>query len=449
MPLQDKKASRIFLHKNHIIRHSMKKTLSSVLLLIVAVSAFAQSAYDEILENPQKAGGLYYLYPVTTSLNTKAPKGYEPFYISHYGRHGSRYLVSDEEYSTPYVTFKKAEENGALTAKGKDLAKRLEAAWKDARGRSGELTQIGVRQHHDIAQRMYKAFPQVFKGNPAITARSTTVMRCAHSMAAFCEGLKELNPNLDIPRESGRRYMSYMANTTEQASYFNRGDGPAAKRTAEFEKEIVKPERLMTEMFTDSAYAANIDARKLMLNLFRIAIDLPNTEAGITIDDIFTPQEIYDLWQFYNYNYYNHMSNPTSANGAVLDNARPLLRNIVESATSMIESGRNGADLRFGHDSCIVPLLGLMKVEGCYGSTDDPYKLHEVYADYKVSPMAVNLQLVFFRNKAGDVIVKLMHNEREVSIPVATDIAPFYHWKDVKEYFESILNSPETTKESL
>ena len=63
--------------------------------------------------------------------------------------------------------------------------------------------------------------------------------------------------------------------------------------------------------------------------------------------------------------------------------------------------------------------------------------------------MAVNLQLVFFRNKAGDVIVKLMHNEREVSIPVATDIAPFYHWKDVKEYFESILNSPETTKESL
>ena len=55
--------------------------------------------------------------------------------------------------------------------------------------------------------------------------------------------------------------------------------------------------------------------------------------------------------------------------------------------------------------------------------------------------MASNVQIVFFRNKAGDVIVKFLHNEREVSIPIETDIAPYYHWDSVKSYFKDILSS--------
>ena len=53
--------------------------------------------------------------------------------------------------------------------------------------------------------------------------------------------------------------------------------------------------------------------------------------------------------------------------------------------------------------------------------------------------MAGNIQMVFFRNKAGDVIVKFMHNERETSIPVETDIYPFYHWGDVRAYYLGLL----------
>jgi len=418
----------------------MKKVITSLLLLIATITASAQTDFAEIMANPDKVAGLYYLYPVSESANTNVPKGYEPFYISHYGRHGSRYLVGDNEYSIPHKIFSDADNAGVLTEKGKSLNKRLAAIWEDARGRSGELTEIGVRQHHDIAQRMYRAFPAVFKGSPVISARSTTVMRCAHSMAAFCEGLKELNPKLKIRRESAPRYMSYMANVCKRANEFTRSDGPSAKSVIEFEAAMTKPERMLNELFSDSSYVnSRIDAKGLMRNLFRIAIDLPNSECGISIYDIFTIDELYDLWQAYNYRYYTHMSNPTSAAGAVLDNARPLLRNIIDSATAMIESGKNGADLRFGHDSCIVPLLGLMKVDGCYGSTDDPYKLHEVYADFKISPMAANLQIIFFRNKAGDIIVKLLLNERETAIPVKTDIAPFYKWDDVKTYFNGIL----------
>ena len=46
----------------------------------------------------EKWGGVYYAYPVTQTQLAEAPEGYEPFYISHYGRHGSRWLPNDERY---------------------------------------------------------------------------------------------------------------------------------------------------------------------------------------------------------------------------------------------------------------------------------------------------------------------------------------------------------------
>lgn len=419
----------------------MRQSILAVSIFFSSLFATGQTTPQEIADSPDKAAGLYYLYPVSESANTKAPKGYKPFYISHYGRHGSRYLVGEEQYSDPMLIFEAADKAGVLTEKGKDVMRRLKVISDDAKGKAGELTAIGVKQHRGIAQRMYRAFPEVFKNNPTITAKSTTKMRCALSMAAFCEALKEINPNLNIPKESAPRYMAYMSNVSPQGDKFNRWDGPAAKRSADFESKVTEPERLMGELFTVENFPESQGraSKWLMLNLFRIATDVPNTECAERLDDLFTPDERFKLWQNYNYHYYNHMSNPPSANGAVLDNARPLLANIVECADAAIARGNTGADLRFGHDSSIVPLLGLMKIDGCYGASDDPEKLHEVYADFKISPMAANLQIIFFKNKSGDIIAKMMLNEREVSLPIKTDIAPFYHWKDLREYLTGIL----------
>lgn len=418
----------------------MKAIFLSVLFSIACLLSFAQASFDEIKADRSKAGSLYYLYPVTKSLNTTPPKGYKPFYISHYGRHGSRYLVNAEDYTVPLKIFQNADKAGKLTDYGKDVLNRLIIVQKDADGREGELTEIGVEQHRGIAQRMYASFPDVFKNSPAISAKSTTRMRCAHSMMAFCEALKEIDPKLIIPKESAKRYMNYLSNWTPQAAEFNRWDGPATQSANTFGNEMSNSDRLMSMLFNDSQYASTaFDAKDLMRRLFLIDIDLPNTKCDISLDDLFTDEELYDQWQAINFKYYITMSNPTSANGVVLNNALPLLENILTSAQIMIESGKHGADLRFGHDSCIVPLLGLIKAENCHGSTDDPHSLKDVYADFKISPMAANLQLVFFKNKANDIIVKFLLNECEISIPVATDIAPFYHWTDVKSYFEDIL----------
>lgn len=52
--------------------------------------------------------------------------------------------------------------------------------------------------------------------------------------------------------------------------------------------------------------------------------------------------------------------------------------------------------------------------------------------------MAGNIQLIFYRNAKGRVLVKFLLNEREVTVPVAGDTAPYYDWKVVRNYYYRI-----------
>ena len=56
--------------------------------------------------------------------------------------------------------------------------------------------------------------------------------------------------------------------------------------------------------------------------------------------------------------------------------------------------------------------------------------------------MCGNVQMALFR-KAGsdDILVRVMLNERDVTLPVKTDVAPYYHWADLRKYWMSVVNS--------
>ena len=50
-------------------------------------------------------------------------------------------------------------------------------------------------------------------------------------------------------------------------------------------------------------------------------------------------------------------------------------------------------------------------------------------------PMASNLQMVFFKNRKGDVLVKLVYNDKETTIPAVKTVAKTFHtWEDLREY---------------
>lgn len=420
------------------MRHLLLTILASA-----AITATAQTTREEIAVTPEKAGGVYYAYPVSESLNTPAPKGYKPFYVSHFARHGSRYLISDNDYKTVMDVFDSADRAGALTPLGKSVKARLDSIWTEAQGRGGELTPLGRRQHQGIAQRMYKAYPEAFTDDARITAASTTVMRCAHSMFAFIEGLKEQNPRLLIPAESSERNMHYLNYHSKESGKYSNDKAEWYLDYKKFRNEKTRPDRLVRSLFADSTFVRrHVDPQSLMTGLYWIAVDGQNIETPVTLLDIFTTDELFDLWEIYNYSFYATNSSYPLADGQHIDNAKNLLRNIVETADDYIARGDKGATLRFAHDGNIIPLTALMQFPSCAAYETNPYALSRVYSNFKISPMASNVQAVFFKNKAGDVIVKFMLNEREVSIPAKTDMYPFYRWEDARAALQKILDTP-------
>lgn len=395
---------------------------------------------EEIAATPGKAGGVYYAYPTDSSLNTPAPEGYRPFYISHYGRHGSRYLISDNDYKVVLDRFRDAAAHDALTPLGLDVLARLEIVWEEARGRGGELSPLGNRQHRAIGRRMATAFPEVFAPGADVTASSTTIMRCAHSMFSFIEGLKEKFPALEVPRESGERDMYFLNYHAPESGRFSSHDGPYYQTWKKFRASKTQPARLVSTLFKDNDYVQKwVDPGDLMWQLYWVTVDMQNMETHVRFDDIFTSEELYGLWQSFNFEFFGRNGSYAPAGGAFTANARNLVNDILVNADKAIAGGTHGAKLRFGHDGNVIPLVALLRLDGCYTDATDPETLGESWADFKICPMGANLQMVFFRNDRGDVIVKFMLNEREIAIPVDTDNFPFYNWDSVRPYLEGIV----------
>ena len=51
---------------------------------------------------------------------------------------------------------------------------------------------------------------------------------------------------------------------------------------------------------------------------------------------------------------------------------------------------------------------------------------------------ASNLQMIFYKNRKGEVLVKFLANEQETLVPEINSFSgPYYRWEDVKRYIEN------------
>ena len=69
----------------------------------------------------------------------------------------------------------------------------------------------------------------------------------------------------------------------------------------------------------------------------------------------------------------------------------------------------------------------------------DMEKFHLAWQDYRVSPMGANLQLIFYRDKKNDILVKFLLNECEVTLPLKSKMVPYYSWKEVETFLAEII----------
>ena len=418
----------------------MRRILSVFTLVLVGVMALTAGVREDFKANPKLSANNYQAYPVSGfPAITAPPAGYEPFFINHYGRHGSRWLINDKKYTYPLQMLEKGERNGKLTRRGQEVLNILREVHDASHGRLGELSDIGAEQHQGIARRMYQNFPQVFQDGAPVVARSTIVIRCILSMQNEVDVLASLNPRLRIYTDASEATMYYMNYSDSVARFLRESQSGLVVK---YKDKWINPKGMLKKLFTDQGFARDSidDARKMMIYLMEVTGNMQSHHQfeDINLYDLFSNDDIYSVWRYNNAYWYIHSAETPLTQCRVDYMEANLLRNFIEDADRAITSGNPtpGASLRFGHESVVLPLCCLMGLNGADFRTTDLENLDKYWQSYKIFPMAVNIQFVYFR-KAGsdDVLMLPLLNEREATLPVETDVAPYYHWIDVRDYF--------------
>ena len=400
----------------------------------------------------QEYSGFYRNYPTPKDKAIEIPNGYSAFYISHYGRHGSRWISEKEIYDRTESLMDNAKKENALTEKGNRLYQSLKSIIHEAKGMEGELSAQGVREHRAIAERMYKNYPEVFYKGASIDSRATQYSRCILSMCAFDERLKELNTSLQISRKASKKdlhYMSFYGHTEDSWK-------KSIQVSDSLAQQWIKPERFIDSIFSKEDFILNIDKPYLaMADIFHLACSQQATEGKYNLFEYFTEYELAMLGKVLSTQTYIEEGPSTRFGDCNLANAKNLLKNIVETADKVISGEiHDVATLRFGHESNIVPLLCLIRAD----KTDMRQKVEKIYRTDKstktrlwseelelaarewnitqICPMATNLQLVFLKNSEGNIKVLILHNERKVQLPL--EGAPFYDWSILRNYLNSL-----------
>lgn len=440
-------------------------------IAFLALQANAQTTDSLMLAHPEytASGYLPYQEPDKNVKYTKAPAGYKPFYISHYGRHGSRYHYSADDYKYIYETLAKADTAKALSMTGKYVMAASKLLMEKAASRAGDLTALGAKQHEGIARRMVKNFPEVFADRPGekgkkvaahVDAYASTSGRCILSMSAFLGELRAQKPKVEIHQETGKSLMAFI-NTFSFDITKNYAETPEYKAESDKLWQNISTRNFEQTLFADSAYvAANIDVSNLYNKMFEISGSIQGMEENdvyTILERLFTKEEKLNRWKAQNAWWYSVLGTCPLTGEDGINTAKPVLKHILDEAEKVISFDEDpaAATLRFGHDTAILPLAGLMQLSIANAQVKDLSKLHEQWTDFKIIPMAANLQMIFYRGSRGSkpgavstkpILVKFLYNEREVTAPIPCDetklskkekcpTAPYYRWDDVRDFY--------------
>ncbi len=428
-----------------------RKILLTTILLSFVLCLHAQSALEAIRQDISFAASNYRVYPDPDSLNynlTPAPKGKKPFYISHYGRHGSRYINNRKGYDIPYKMMQKADSIGELTPLGQDILKEMQKIIEDTEGQWGDLTSTGQMELRNIGHRMIQRFPEVFQGDAYVDAKSTVVFRCMLSMGTCLTEMAKMNPQLRISMRASKRDMWYM-NHQDKKLRNNAMTTQAKEAYDKFTNKRIKNPKLMKMLFKHPRIASKVVEEK-MLNFYLIKMGLFQLNTDFYdqsfLRELFTPEDIYNMWQHENVWWYIQHGACKLNSSRQPYTQRYLLRKIIEEADSCIRLEKPGAQLRFGHETVLLPLTCLLGVNGADLEIADMERLESRgWWGSSIFPMGANLQFVFYRSDSNDkdVVFKVLLNEKEATLPIGTDMAPYYHWEDFRSIYLEKLDKYE------
>ncbi|MBR6305497.1 MAG: hypothetical protein IKR38_01790 [Bacteroidales bacterium] len=422
----------------------MRRALLAAISALITLAAWAQpfNTREEVMANIDLAGGTYSLYPTGQPSPARPPKGYKPFYLTHMGRHGARYVASSTTYERVWTALDSAHRQGNLTPEGEKIYKAYAGILPNLRHREGVLTKKGQAQHRQIASQIYRDFPALFKGKTKAQALSTTSHRVLLSMMCFLDQMKQMDPDFTFEADYGYRYYPVLVpESHNNPAFVERAPFPedVLKAYDSFAAEVLDEDALLRRWFLDPEKMGSA-RESFIYRISRIVSDFSNLDFPVsdTLKAVFTDDERYRMWQVQNYSDYIYTSRAPGVDQRRCLEMSVTVKDIIDRFDDDLRDGV-AMRLRFSHDTAMMPLLSYLGVNGKDVSEADPRKLENLWRNFDIC-MACNFQMVFFRNKKNpdDILVQVLLNGFQATLPLPEAAPGFYHWSDFKEKFNHL-----------
>ncbi|MDI4634531.1 histidine-type phosphatase [Pelomonas sp. V22] len=372
-----------------------------------------------------------------------APAGYEPVQTQIVARHGSRGMTGAKAEQQLLKLWQQAQQQDALTPLGRELGpdlERLNAA--HAKLGYGNLSQIGIEEHRQLARRLAARLPALFKRLAAqpgsVQVLNSGVDRARDSAASFSESLGAAVPGLVLAEPQVDRFTLYFHKLNAKSDTLTNPQDPrwavfrhsqayqAHQRSPELSSRLAAikadprlaaaAERTLAALFKPAFLAQQqlmkpLDALFALSDVYEIAPGLQR-ELGFSFDR-YLPEDVAVLLEEANdaEDFYVKGPGTREQDAVSYAMAEGLLADFLAAAER-----RDTARLRFTHAEILMPFVTLLGIQGL----SEPLPAAQAYSHASsrwrardAAPYAANVQWDSFRNAEGRVLVRMLLNEKE------------------------------------
>jgi hypothetical protein len=418
--------------------------LAGILCCWGAVGVTAQSVADELREDVRRAAGMHYALTLQEVYDTPPPAGKRPFYVNHYGCPSAYYLERPEFYDDPYRTLLRADSLGKLTETGKKALCKVAQLRREALDCTGELTEAGKLQAKELARQLTQRLPEMFTDSTFVDVRSIVQNHCLLTSGEAALQMSITHQPLGMKISASHRSQPWM-NPQDKRLEALRDDSTAMVRYNEFAARWVPDNtHLMAALFNDAEYAKSVDATTLSRQLFDLAgstqyiEESGSKETGFSLYDVYELEDLHRHWMRRNAWAYIRYGGCTLNGGHQPYIQRKPLWNLIHQCDSVMSLGFPVVHLRYTHESTVMSLICLLELNEFGLRTAQLDSLEALgWVDYRIAPLGGSMMMIHYRADKDDPdpLVRVLLNGREARLPIESDLAPYYHWKDVKRYY--------------
>lgn len=260
-------------------------------------------------------------------------------------------------------------------------------------------------------------------------------------MTAFCVGLKEVAPYLNVYAQTSRTLLDETNPGDKQNVNFVKTETlpyPWGLNYNQFYKTRVSHDEAMNillRIFSSKEYVdAHISCMGYVQTLYNMIAGMHCTGDDLVIDDLFSETELFKFYEAINYGFFEW--------GALnKERFKPIVRSMVRMADEDLTADHPCVRLRFGHDTNLLGVLHMLDVEGLGVIPEDVNDLSKTWNCF-MTPMAANFEFVLYKHKNNDdaLVLPLLNGKivRIGVLPETSRVGDLYKWDELKAFVDTL-----------